>query len=300
LISFGVHVNGSPENLQAFGELCRKIEDWGFDSIWLADGLTRNMLDPIPLLAHAASFTTRVKLGTCVYIVPLRNPLVTAKLTATLDRLSGGRLILGVGVGWRDDEFKAMGVPFEKRGQVADECLEILRQAWTTGTVNFQGEFFNIAGIRMELRPEQKPHPPIWVGGNEKSAAIRAARFSDFWIPTDYSVDEYRKGKSVLMNACKKISRDPESVKLASHLMMILDKSKSTAEAMAENVATSLHEKYDEFRRWAIVGDPSEVIRRINEYVEAGVDYHVLNFATKVRSEEQMELFAREVAPNIK
>ena len=99
MTSFGVHLPGFSEDPRKFGELCRKVEDWGFDSIWLADGLTRNTVEPLPALAYASAFTHRVKLGTCIYVVPVRHPLVTAKLTSTLDRVSGGRFILGVGVG---------------------------------------------------------------------------------------------------------------------------------------------------------------------------------------------------------
>ncbi len=298
MTQFGVHLAAPTGEAREFGELCGKIEGWGFDSIWLADGLTRNILEPLPVFAYASAFTSRVKLGTCVYVLPLRHPIATAKLSATVDKISGGRFILGVGVGWREDEFVATGISFERRGVVADECLEVIHQAWERGGIDFHGNYFQISGIRMELQPAQKPRPQIWVGGNGRAAARRAARFAECWIPTDYTVEEHRDGKTFLDNACKTFSRNPTDVKMASHLMMIIDKDKTRAEELAKSVAENLHEKLDDLKKWAIVGDPGEVARRIEEYNAAGVSYHVFNFATKVRDEERIELFARELLPS--
>ncbi len=300
MTSFGVHISGSFETFSGFGELCRKIEDLGFDSIWLADGPTRNMPEPLPVLAYASAFTNHVKLGTCVYIIPVRHPLVTAKLTATVDRLSNGRLILGVGVGWRQEEFSGTGVAFEDRGKVADECLEILRQAWEKGTVRFEGSFFRIQNVEMELHPLQKPRPEIWVGGNGLSAARRAARFGEFWIPTDFTVEEYQKGKLALAEACRKSNRSPSDVRMASHLLLILDRDRSKAEELAKTVADSLHTTVDDLREWSIIGDSTDIARRIEAYNEAGVTYHVFNFATRMRDEARMELLARDVLPSFR
>ena len=298
LTSFGVHVTAFSEDARRFGELCKKIEDLGFHSVWLADGLTRNMVEPLPSLAYASAFTNRIKLGTCIYVVPIRHPLVTAKLTSTLDRISGGRFILGIGVGWKEDEFNATGIPFRKRGKVADECLQIIRQAWENGKVDFQGTFYSISGVKMGLQPAQQPRPQLWVGGNGSQSITRAARFGDCWVPTDYTLDEYKQGIPRLTNECKRFARNPSDVTVASHLMAIIDKDKHEAEVMARNVADSLHVKVDELKEWAIVGDQAEVVNRIENYNDAGVKYHVLNFATKVRDEERIELFAREVLPN--
>jgi probable F420-dependent oxidoreductase len=298
LTEFGVHVSAVVEDSRKFSELCAKIEGWGFSSVWLADGLTRGGPEPFLPLACASTSTIRIKLGTCVYVLPVRHPLVTAKLSATLDQLSGGRFILGVGVGWREDEFNAVGIPFSRRGSVTDECLQVLLEAWKGTTIDFQGEFFNIHGVSMELQPAQKPHPPIWVGGNGKSAALRAARFASYWIPTDYTVEEYENGRSLLTEACNKVKRGSNDIKTASHLMVIIDKSKSEADRLAKRVADSLNEKVEDLKKWAVVGDSKNVVRRLDEYNHAGVSYHVLNFASGVKDEQRIELFAREVLPS--
>lgn len=300
MTSFGVHLSGFSEDARKFGELCRKIEEWGFNSVWLADGLTRNAVEPLPALAYASAFTTRAELGTCIYVVPVRHPLITAKLTATLDRVSGGRFILGVGVGWREDEFEATGIPFQQRGKVTDECLQIIRQAWETGAVDFKGNFYKITGVKMEFQPKQRPGPQIWVGGNGPHAITRAARLGNCWIPTDFTLDEYRQGVPRLTAACRRFARKPRDVSVASHLMVIIDEDEREAEALAGKVADSLHENIEQLREWAIVGDPKQVADRIDAYNKSGVQYHVLNFATEVRDEARIELFAREVLPNFK
>ena len=298
MVSFGVHVAAFPDDPRKFGLLCKKIENLGFASVWLADGLTRNMIDPLPGLAYASALTTRVKLGTCIYVMPVRHPIITAKLTATIDQLSGGRFILGAGVGWKEEEFTASGVSFERRGEVTDECLQIIQQAWEIGEVNFQGNFYKISGVGMGLRPVQKPRPAVWVGGNGRSAAVRAARFGDYWIPTDYTVEEYEKSIGVYKEACTRFSTSPDHVNVASHLMMIIDKDKAAAEAVAKSVGESMHSSLKEVKGWAIVGDPAEVVRRIEAYNAVGVNYHVFNFATRLHDDAGVELFAREVLPS--
>jgi alkanesulfonate monooxygenase SsuD/methylene tetrahydromethanopterin reductase-like flavin-dependent oxidoreductase (luciferase family) len=164
--------------------------------------------------------------------------------------------------------------------------------------VDFKGAFFEISGVKMEFQPLQKPRPRMWIGGNGAQAITRAARFVDCWIPTDYTLDEYKKGVPQLRAACKRFDRDPTQVDIASHLLTIIDRSKSEAELMAKNVAESLHTKVDELKEWSLVGDVAEVVKRIEAYTDAGVAYHVLNFGTKVRDEAKIELFAREVLPS--
>ena len=298
MVPFGVHIAALPDDPRNFGQLCKKIEDLDFDSVWLADGLTRNMIDPLPGLAYASAFTEYVKVGTCVYVIPVRHPLITAKLAATVDRLSGGRFILGVGVGWKEEEFEASGLPFAKRGAITDECLQIIGQAWERGEVNFQGNFYALSGVKTQFGPTRKPRPPIWVGGNGRQAATRAARFGDYWIPTDYMVEEYEKNVGDYKKACARFSRSPGSVNVASHLMLIIDKDQGKAEMAAKAVGESMRTTLEDVKRWAIVGDPTEVVRRIEAYNVAGVTYHVFNFATKDRDYAGLEIFARDVLPS--
>ena len=163
--------------------VARAAEDAGFDSVfvtehpypedaWLASG-GHHALDPFVALSFAASATTTVRLLTNLCVVPYRNPFLVAKAAMTLDVLSGGRLTLGVGAGYLEPEFRALGVDFEERNELLDEGLVAIKRAWTESGVTMTGRHFDVRGHTMLPRPVQSPHPPIWVGGNSKRAIRR-------------------------------------------------------------------------------------------------------------------------------
>jgi probable F420-dependent oxidoreductase len=141
-------------------------------------------LETFSILGVVAGATERLRLVTSVLVLPYRNPVLTAKIVASLDVLSGGRVTLGVGVGWLKEEFEALGSPdFDKRGAVTDEWIAIFKQLWTQSPASFTGEYYRYANIRAEPFPLQKPHPPIWVGGHSRAALRRTARHGDGWHP---------------------------------------------------------------------------------------------------------------------
>jgi probable F420-dependent oxidoreductase len=141
-------------------------------------------LETFSILGVVAGATERLRLVTSVLVLPYRNPVLTAKMVATLDVLSGGRVTLGVGVGWLKEEFEALDSPdFAQRGAVTDEWLKIFKQLWTTSPASFTGAFYKYADIRAEPFPLQKPHPPIWVGGHSPAALRRTAKHGDGWHP---------------------------------------------------------------------------------------------------------------------
>jgi probable F420-dependent oxidoreductase len=178
---------------EAVAELARAVEDAGFDACfvtdhpfpgdrWLAAG-GHHSLDPFVALSFAAAATARLRLQTNVLVLPYRNPFLVAKAAATLDVLSGGRVILGVAAGYLKSEFAALGAEFEERNDRADEALRAMKLAWTGSGVSFAGRGFEARGNTMVPRPIQKPHPPIWVGGNSRRAIRRAVELGDGWIP---------------------------------------------------------------------------------------------------------------------
>jgi len=178
------------EGLAAF---LRAAEDAGFDAVaftehpapslkWLhADG--HESLDPLTALAFAAAVTSRIKLMTYLLVLPYRNPLITAKMIATVDLLSGGRLVVGAGGGYLRSEFLALGVDFEERGALFDEAIDVIRAAWQGESLSFEGRHFTARGQVSVPGPVQRPHPPIWIGGNSKVARRRVARAGDGWMP---------------------------------------------------------------------------------------------------------------------
>ncbi len=141
-------------------------------------------LETFSILGVVAGAKEKLRLVTSVLVLPYRNPVLTAKMVASLDVLSGGRVTLGVGVGWLKEEFEALDSPdFDRRGAVTDEWIAIFKQLWTESPASFTGQFYNYANIRAEPFPLQKPHPPIWVGGHSRAALRRTARFGDGWHP---------------------------------------------------------------------------------------------------------------------
>lgn len=139
--------------------------------------------DPFTTLGWLAGLTRRVELGFTVIVVPYRHPLETARMAATLDRISGGRLIFGIGVGWARQEFEVLGLPFERRGAMTDDYLGALKAAWTQDVASYQGRFVSFKDIYTAPRPLQHPHPPIWVGGSSEAALRRAVRHGNAWHP---------------------------------------------------------------------------------------------------------------------
>ena len=145
------------------------------------------IFDPLITLAVVAGATSRVRLGTTVLIVPYRNPVVTAKMVSSLDALSGGRVVLGIGAGWVAEESAMLGVPFAERGPMTDEYLAAMRELWTSPAPSFAGKYTQFSGLHFEPKPVQKPHPPIWVGGHGRASLRRAAEIGAAWHPINRS-----------------------------------------------------------------------------------------------------------------
>jgi probable F420-dependent oxidoreductase len=204
----------SPEAIIASA---RKAEALGFDAVFvndhiIVDGSSRsapwtNTYDPLVALPFIAANTTRIGLGVSVLIMPYRNPIASAKSLATIDRMSGGRLIAGIGVGWNEAEFNALGVPFHERGARTTEYLRIWQACWAPGTVSFAGKFFAFSDMYVSPKPLQQPSPPIWIGGASDAALRRAATFAAVWQPTPMPVTDLVDRQAALRKACDRIGR---------------------------------------------------------------------------------------------
>jgi probable F420-dependent oxidoreductase len=181
--------------------IAKRAEELGFESVWLPEHLVfpteiksrypyaeappinpaTPLLDPLVLLAQVAAVTTRIRLGTNVYLLPLRHPLTTARMGVTLDIVSSGRFTFGVGAGWLKEEFDAAGIDFETRGARLRECVRAIRTLWTEPEPEHHGKFFSFGPVKFEPKPVQKPHPPIVFGGETAAALRRAAVLGDGW-----------------------------------------------------------------------------------------------------------------------
>jgi probable F420-dependent oxidoreductase len=217
---FGINT-GILSHPDAIARVARAAEAAGYESLWTGEHVVlidpreppspveprTRFLDQVAALTWAAAHTQRIRLATGIIILPQRNPVVLAKELASLDVLSGGRLIVGVGVGYVQGEFDALGVPFEERGPRTSEHIEVLRELWTSEAPRFAGRFTRFAGIRSEPRPVQRPHPPILVGGMSRSAFRRAVAHANGWYGFALDPDATRKALDALTRTASRVER---------------------------------------------------------------------------------------------
>ena len=296
-----------PEGLRA---LAQRADDLGYDHIWVsdhiilprevssfypyaADGVATFVPDqpyyePLAALNFLAGCTQRVKLGTHVLILPYRNPVLTAKMLSTLDVLSGGRVILGAGVGWMEEEFEAMGLDtYARRGAVTDEYIELYKELWTKDEPSFDGEFYQISGSGFSPKPVQKPHPPIWIGGHTGPAIRRAAKYGDGWMPIGL------RPPAIL---------EPEELSgLIARLRRLTVQAGREADAVDLTFSTDV--RFDNSaggsRPW-MNGRPEQIAADLRQYMDLGVSNFIIGFPAgdSVASlQENMEQFSREVVP---
>ena len=218
-------------------DLAQGAEEAGFESIWTVEHViwphdydseypyhpsgkmpgdpSIPIPDPLVWLTWVAAHTTRLRLGTGVLILPQRNPLVLAKELATLDHLSGGRVELGIGVGWLEEEFAALGVPFSRRGARANEAIEAMRSLWSEDAATFRGEEFSFSDVAMNPKPTDR-RIPIVVGGDSRAAARRAARLGDGFYPGPDSLEKLERAVRRLRDACEEVGRDFDEIEITA------------------------------------------------------------------------------------
>jgi probable F420-dependent oxidoreductase len=284
---------------EAITTVAQQAEALGFDSVWVSDHIVvprvaiprfgEVFFEPFTTLAYVAGKTRSIRLGTSVIILPYRHPLFMGKALATLDVLSGGRLIVGTAVGWLAEEFEALGIPFTERGARSDEALRVMRALWTESEPKFEGRFFRFAGIKAEPKPLQKPHPPIWIGGNSPAAFRRAAEFADAWHPSHRSVDEIAAGARQFKALAKARGRDSNSLEIVARAPLRVIMNGAVPEP-----------------RPLLVGTPDQIVEDIGTYKNAGVtgfmfDTYYGNPAVNDQDLKgvlaTLEAFARQVRP---
>ncbi len=300
-LTFGIgpHWSDYAGSAEGIGRLARRIESLGFDAIFVGDHLSFHSTypDPFVILSIAAAHTTRVRLQTSVLILPLYQPFRLAHVAATLDAASGGRLILGVGVGGEGPgDFAAVEVPMEGRGARADEILQILRRLWSAeGEVTFTGKYYRLDGVRLMVRPAQRPHLPLWVGGRSRAAVRRAATYGDAWIGIWVSPKRFREEAESIAATAQAVGRPPGSVGLALQVWGSLADSREQARAQ---VAALMEQSYNlplaAFERYLFMGREEDWAEQIHEYAAAGVSRFNLVLCGP-DFDEQLERAARAV-----
>jgi probable F420-dependent oxidoreductase len=238
-VKFGMSMMGlSP---RYYPEIARSAENNGFESVWMPEHLMlpavmpptypysetgyaaingdTPMYDPWVVMATVAATTTSIRLATNVYVLTLRHPFITARSVATLDRVSGGRVTLGAGVGWLEEEFDNIGESFHDRGRRMEEIIPILRQLWSEDVIEHHGEFFDFGPVKFQPKPLQKPNIPIHIGGHGAPALRRAGRMADGWIEVgSHDFDTLQKRLDTVMTARREAGRDNEPFEVSSGL----------------------------------------------------------------------------------
>ena len=274
-----------------------RAEALGYDSVWVSDHVVvphanvgnfgEAIYDPLITLGVVAGATRRVRLGTTVLIVPYRNAVVTAKMISTLDALSGGRVVFGIGAGWVAAESAVLGVPFAERGAMTDEYLAAMRELWTSPAPSFKGTYTRFDGIVFQPRPLQQPHPPIWVGGHSRAALRRTVQVGAAWHPINRPPAELRAGQAELARLSAQHRRaTPPALTLRNDVRILKP---------GQPVPTSTHAGR------VIAGEPAALVEQIGELAGLGVEHLVLEFlaADWRELDDQMTTFAERVRPQV-
>jgi probable F420-dependent oxidoreductase len=298
--------SGSLANADAIYRIAESAEDLGFDTLWTADHLVlpvesstfypympgmqirpdarHAFIDPMIALAGVAARTNRIRLGVSVYLAALRHPIVAAKLVASLDQLSGGRVVLGVGSGWIPEEYETLGIPFSERGKVLDEHIEAMLALWSEDHPHFEGAHYRFDNIGFEPKPVAK-RVPIWVGGNSRPARRRAARLGDGWHVIDVPAPELREGIAELAEMCRDAGRAPSDVTIS----------------MRAQIAITEKPIPPDRRIAPLSGTLEQVLAELREYRDLGVGHMALwpREANLDAYLGQMQRIAADIAPSL-
>jgi probable F420-dependent oxidoreductase len=284
-----------------------KMEQLGFDSIWAWDhvllGVQPNfpIIESLTLLTAIAARTKKIQLGTGILVLPMRNPVILAKQLGSMDLLSNGRLIMGLASGWYRREFDAVGVPFEKRGKIMDENLDILKRFWTEDMV--KGEWMNHkipAGV-MYPKPAQKPYPPLLIGGYVDRVLQRAAVAGDGWLTYFYRPESFAKSWAKIRSFAQEAGKDPDKLLNAAQLPIRIGKSRAAVES---EMMEWLGKEWD-YASWsestkdsAILGTVDECVEQLKAHLAVGTQK--LIFVPYRYEMEQIEIIARDIIPRLK
>lgn len=313
IMEYGLHLPASSAGVKS-AELVRfaqQAEALGFYCITVADHVIvpRNISVPYPYtidgkypgtgyhletlmtMGYLAGATQRIRFVTSVMILPYRNPIVTAKMLASLDVLSGGRVIVGAGVGWMKEEFETIRTEsYAERGKVTDEYIAAFRELWTNDNPSFSGKYCSFSNIIFQPKPVQAPTIPIWIGGHSKQAIRRAARLGDGWhpiggVPTiPLEPEDIKRDMDMLFKEALKAGRDPKKVRVALK-GSLFDREKQITPG----------------KRRRFIGSAEEIASDIRDYRTAGVDTMIFDVRRPSISEtlERMEWMAKEVFPQV-
>ena len=283
----------------------RRVEDLGFDSIWVTENISSGAqsLECFTALSFIAAHTSRLTLGPSVTLLPIRNPILVAQTVASLDILSGGRVVLGVGVGNDTPDLAAYGGNARERATRSDESLAIIKRLWTEDSVTFHGRHFDLDGYQLVPRPVQKPHPRIHVGGGAATVVRRAGRFADSLIPVGTTPDDARAMFEGAEQSARDSGRDPSTMTRAMHIFLCFAGSTEEAANIASDVYTIRANRETNIPPDSphLLGAPDHIRDTLQSFIDIGVTEFVMNLVCHPEEGiHQAERFAKEVMPGFR
>ncbi len=263
-------------------ERAHKMESAGLSSIWVGDHIAFHIpvIESLSLLSFCAAATERIELATGVLLLPLRHPTLTAKMAATIDMLSNGRLILGVGVGGEfPPEFEAVGSAIETRGPRSNEAIEILRRHWAEGAAEYQGEHYAFGPVKIEPKPVRPGGPPIIVGGRKAVSMKRAGRLGDGYISHMCDVETYTANLELIGRHAAAVGRGGRPFQTAALLFTVLDDDYESAHARAAKMLGTIYNTdfREASKRYCLLGKPEDCLDQMRQFAKAGCRHFVMS-----------------------
>ena len=284
-----------------------RVEDLGYDSAWTSEHIFFYFptFDALTGLAAMAARTTRIQLGTAVLLLALRPAALAAKEVASVDIISGGRIILGVGVGGEyPKEFEAVGVPVKERGARTDEAIAVMKRLYTEDNVSFDGRFTKFSGVTLQPKPTQPGGPPIWIAGRSEAAIRRAGRLGDGYLPYLFSPERLRTSVAQVRVEAEKAGRDPDRIATGIYQFICLADTYEEARKIADaDLSRRYNQPFEKLvDRYVVMGNVDDCVRRLNAFAEAGAQHFILvplldNFGDFM---PQVEAYARDILPHFR
>ena len=314
MVEFGVQLWQEEFDYSGLKRAWREIEDMGYDSVWIYDHFypvscttSRYILEAWTLLPSLALETNGIKFGVLVTCNSYRFPSLLAKIAATVDVISGGRLQFGIGVGWYKEEYDSYGIPFpdaKTRIEQLAEAMELMKIVWTQEKANFQGKYYTVRDLVSFPKPLQKPHPPIWIGGKGEKLLKVVAQHANYVNFPQCSVEDLLQRLEVLKRHCANVGRNFEAVgKTWYGMVIIADKEEAKRKALLwqENDANAEVRKmsFSDFKNNNIVGTPQQCVEKIQRYVDLGMTYFIPHFPF-AEDLKAIRIFMDEVVPAFK
>lgn len=300
-VKFGIAVpqtfGNSPVDRGLIEDFLKRADQLAYHSVWVAEILDAFLLESTSLLTYAAAITRNLRLGSAVLLSALRTPIQLARTLATLDQLSGGRLIVGVALGSKTQPYPSNGLSSEHRVRRFLEGVALMKRLWTEEKVTYESEFWKLEDEFVNPKPLQKPHPPIWFGGNHPNALRRAVELGDGWIEGRVSTEQFKAHLKILRHFMGEMKRDPDTFMIAKRVYIAVDENRARAERRLNEWFSGIYGAGDLASSAAIYGDEQECIEKIGELIAEGAQLVLLN--PVYDHIDHVEVLARHILPKL-